>query len=128
MTRIFSSGTSEARLWWMGMYISPVMKSGCREPVEGLAHAPRLGVLHRDDRVPLAPGHRVHDAVDGGEEDDLVRFYQLQFQRHLVGEGALRPERDQAHRLLSRMRPRAALHRFTMHSIRASVVFWPSPQ
>ena len=83
-----------------------------REPVQGLAHAAGLGVLHGDDPVAFPPGNRCHDRVDGGGKDERPAF---QFQGNLVGEGALGPERDGG-------------HRFTMQSIRASVVFCPFSQ
>ncbi len=113
MTRISFSGTADARLWWIGRYISAVMESGYfGKPVQGLANAAGLGVLHGHDPVPFAPGNRCHDRVDGRDKDER---FALQFQGKLVGEGALGPERDDR-------------HRFTMQSIRVSVIFWPSAQ
>ena len=92
------------------------MNSGWRaEAVERLAHAARLGVLHRDYAIPVTPRHRGHDAVDGREENEIFRFYQIHLQRHLVGEGALRAECDE-------------FHRFTMLSIKVSVISCPFRQ
>ena len=67
-----SSGTREARLWWIGMYISARdRRGGIWSGRQGSRpRPPGLGVLDRDDAISPPGCYARKDAVDGRLEDD----------------------------------------------------------